>query len=323
MTRQLICDLNSALERISILETKVFNIEQNCCSDSADCIPISIISQPSLITLDEGETLNISVQVKGTPPYTFQWSKDTVDISGATSSSLIITDVELSDAGEYILYMTNDCGEVTSTTIVVVVEEICAIPVITASPSTQTVEVGDDVTLTVSVTSSTSLTYQWRRNGVNIFGATSSSLLLENVTTDDQATYTVVVTNECGSVTSNGAILTVDIVFLTYYWGWSNSIDDITNDIEVQGLQESGSFVSGDDLTADFTANTNPQILFMAEPKTEVAKTKWYGSMFNQGTIGDPDTDLFGPTYETSTYRVYATVYQTQQTSTPIQFLKV
>ena len=52
-------------------------------------------------------------------------------------------------------------------------------------------------------------TYQWRKNGVNINGATNSSFTISNATTSTAGTYSVVVTNSGGSVTSNNATLTV------------------------------------------------------------------------------------------------------------------
>ncbi len=52
------------------------------------------------------------------------------------------------------------------------------------------------------------VTYQWQRNGVNIGGATASSLLLSGIGPADVASYTVVVTDVCGNVsTSNPAAL--------------------------------------------------------------------------------------------------------------------
>lgn len=318
--KQLICDYQSLLDRVTILETKVFTIENECCNDDAGCITPSIVSQPSEITITEGEILNLSVQVRGTQPFTFQWSKDGEDIDGATNSSYIIPVATIEDSGDYVLTITNDCGEITSETVVIVVEEACTLPIITADPIDQDLNTGDTLTLTVSVTGDGPFTYQWKKEGFNILGETASTLTILDTTSANDGFYSVTVTNDCGSVTSTGAVVTVTDVLLTFYWGWKDDITAADNDVEVEALQMSDTFISGTDLTADFTANTDPKILIMAEPKTEPAKTRWFGSIFNQGTIGDPDTDLFGPTFETTSYRVYYTVYLTQQTDTPIQF---
>lgn len=63
--------------------------------------------------------------------------------------------------------------------------------------------------ISFSITASGATSYQWRKNGVNIAGATASTYTIASVTTTDAATYTCMASNACGSATSNGAILTV------------------------------------------------------------------------------------------------------------------
>ena len=92
---------------------------------------------------------------------------------------------------------------------------------VTSQPQSQITPVGSNVTFTVA-TSGTPSGYQWRRNGVNISGATNSSYTLNNVTTNDTATYSCVVTwtevapsTVTGPVsqTSSAATLTVTDTF--------------------------------------------------------------------------------------------------------------
>jgi PKD repeat protein len=82
-------------------------------------------------------------------------------------------------------------------------------PTITAQPQSQTVIVGSNVTFSVSATGLPPLTYQWRFNTVNIPAATNSALTLTNVQFSQAGDYTVVVSNNGGSVTSAVATLTV------------------------------------------------------------------------------------------------------------------
>ncbi|MEI7939736.1 MAG: C10 family peptidase, partial [Verrucomicrobiota bacterium] len=82
-------------------------------------------------------------------------------------------------------------------------------PVITSQPQSQTVAVGGTATFTVSATGTPPLSYQWRKDSVSLFGATGTSLALNNVQTNDAGGYNVVVTNGGGSVTSQVAVLTV------------------------------------------------------------------------------------------------------------------
>lgn len=85
-------------------------------------------------------------------------------------------------------------------------------PVITVHPLTQVVcpNASNSVTFTVSATGG-SLTYQWRKNNVDIAGANGSSYTIANVVTASAGTYTVVVTNPVGSVVSNPAYLNISI----------------------------------------------------------------------------------------------------------------
>ena len=85
-------------------------------------------------------------------------------------------------------------------------------PSITTSPANKTSVTGDTVTFSVVAkeTGTAPLYYQWKKNGVNIDGAYSSSYSVSQVTeADNGSVYSVVVSNALGSVTSNGAMLTV------------------------------------------------------------------------------------------------------------------
>jgi hypothetical protein len=82
-------------------------------------------------------------------------------------------------------------------------------PVITQHPSNQTVCQGEQATFTVSAGGATPLNYQWRKNGMNIGGATSSTLVINNAQPSDAATYTCFITNAYGNALSNGGVLTV------------------------------------------------------------------------------------------------------------------
>jgi photosystem II stability/assembly factor-like uncharacterized protein len=87
-------------------------------------------------------------------------------------------------------------------------------PSITSHPASQTKCVGDSVTFSVDA-SGTGLTYQWRKGGINIAGATGSSYTIASVAAGDAGSYDVVVSGTCGSVTSNPATLTVVVVTLS------------------------------------------------------------------------------------------------------------
>lgn len=83
-------------------------------------------------------------------------------------------------------------------------------PQITADLTAQTTTVGEGVTFSVTVTGTPAPSFQWRRNGVDIPGATSASYTIAHPTTADAGSYDVVITNSAGSITSAAAVLTVN-----------------------------------------------------------------------------------------------------------------
>jgi hypothetical protein len=82
-------------------------------------------------------------------------------------------------------------------------------PTILVQPASVNVQQGSNTTLTVQAIGTPLLRYQWRRNGASLFNATNASLVLTNVTLNNAGTYSVIVSNIFGSVTSSNAIVTV------------------------------------------------------------------------------------------------------------------
>jgi formylglycine-generating enzyme required for sulfatase activity len=87
-------------------------------------------------------------------------------------------------------------------------------PAIVSIPKEQTVVLGGKTTLFVSA-SGDNLTYQWKKNGQPISGATSAALTFDEARPQDSGNYTVVVGNADGNVTSSVAQLVVDTLMKT------------------------------------------------------------------------------------------------------------
>ncbi|MBX3737838.1 MAG: immunoglobulin domain-containing protein [Candidatus Didemnitutus sp.] len=83
-------------------------------------------------------------------------------------------------------------------------------PSITTQPSGQTVTAGASASFSVTASGTAPLSYQWRKDGTDIGGATASTYAISTTAMTDAGTYTVVVSNSAGSVTSSGATLTVN-----------------------------------------------------------------------------------------------------------------
>jgi hypothetical protein len=166
-----------------------------------------ITTQPASQSASIGATAAFSVAVSGTGPFSYQWRKNTVPLASSTSSILSLSGIQAADAANYDVVVSNAAGSVTSNPAVLTVS---ALPVITTQPASRTVSVGASVTFSVAISGTAPVSYQWRKGGVALAGATGSSLSFSPVQTTDAGTYDVVVSNSSGSVTSSGAALIVN-----------------------------------------------------------------------------------------------------------------
>lgn len=171
----------------------------------------AISAQPPNRSACAGATVTFNVSTTGSN-LSYQWRRNTVNlsnggnVSGATSSALVLTSVSQNDVGSYDVVISNSCGQVTSNAATLALSQG---PVITSQPADRSVCTGGNATFSVTAQGTPTPTYQWRRNGSNIPGATSAFLTRNGVTIGDAGDYTVVVTNSCGSTTSDPATLSV------------------------------------------------------------------------------------------------------------------
>ena len=77
--------------------------------------PPSIVSHPQDETVSVGESATFEVEASGTPPLSYQWQRDGVDIAGADDSSYTLADAQLADSGaEFRVMGSNTEGDATS-----------------------------------------------------------------------------------------------------------------------------------------------------------------------------------------------------------------
>ncbi len=170
-----------------------------------------ITTQPADLSLTEPAPATFSVVATGDSPLSYQWRRDGADIPGAAFASYTLDPTALSDSGAtFDVVVTNAFGSATSATATLTVGAAPVPPSITANPTSLTVTATDPAAFTVVATGDAPLSYQWRRNGTNISGATSASYTLAPTAVGDTgAQFDVIVTNAAGSATSAPATLTV------------------------------------------------------------------------------------------------------------------
>jgi formylglycine-generating enzyme required for sulfatase activity len=166
-----------------------------------------IINQPVPETIAVGQPALFTVTARSYPAATYQWKKDGATIPGAVATTYGIASVAAADSGEYSVVVGNIIGNTSSRAAVLTVNYP---PVISGQPQSQIVRPGQSAIVRVRVLGRPIPTYQWRRNGVAIQGASYSAYATPSFGTGDTGSYTVVITNGIGTVTSDAARLLFD-----------------------------------------------------------------------------------------------------------------
>ena len=212
----------------------------------------SITNAVAYVTNYIGGTVTFSaVFPNGTQPFTYQWyqgntplsdangSADGATYSGSTNNTLTIAGLGTGDAGNYSLAVANDAGSITTLVDVLSVQYQPPVIGIGGQPQSLVTFVGLSPTLTVAPSAGTQpLNYQWYFNGAPLTdpgsngelsgsqssGTPTGTLTISPAGVGDSGSYTVVVSNAGGSVTSAVATVSVLIPPTPSYVGYSNQV---------------------------------------------------------------------------------------------------
>ena len=168
----------------------------------------TIVTQPASVSLTDGAVAQFQVVAAGTAPLSYRWLKNGATITGAVAASYSTPTAEIADSGTaYSVVVTNSAGSVTSAAATLTV--LPAPPAIVRGPEPSSVVTGNPVTFSVFASGTAPFSYQWRRAGVVISGATQSTYTFTPTLTDHNTPFSVVVANSAGSATSDPAVLSV------------------------------------------------------------------------------------------------------------------
>jgi hypothetical protein len=179
--------------------------------------PVSILSPPQSQSAGPGTNVTLAVSASGSTPMSYAWQFDGASIPGATTGTLSISNMQPSSAGTYSVIISNSFSVVTTQAVVTYV----AAPAITTQPASQTVASNSTANLSVSATGSPAPVYQWFMNGAPA-GSNSSAFCIPTFQSTDQGTYTVIISNALGAVTSAPALLLLDGPTRVNSYGMSN-----------------------------------------------------------------------------------------------------
>ena len=181
----------------------------------------SITSQPANQTVYAGQNAQFSISANGNPAPTFQWQRLSAGsgtwanlsnagvYSGTSTTTLSISSaVTVMNGDQFRCVAANSVGPATSSPAVLTVNA-AVLPVISGLPATVTLNYGDTLSLSPSVTGTQPITYQWKISGVNVSGATGSSYNKSNATPVDNGIYALIANNAAGPAVSSNVIVTV------------------------------------------------------------------------------------------------------------------
>jgi photosystem II stability/assembly factor-like uncharacterized protein len=182
---------------------------------TAACEVPAITHQPQPQAIPAGESAELSVVATGTA-LTYQWFQVTggssSPIAGATAA--IFRTPPLLQSARYVVRVSNSCGEVNSNHVIVTVIA-CDSPRIASQPQGATVREGERAALSVSAAGAIPLSYQWFVGQTGdtsrpIVGATAA--MYESDPLRETTSYWVRVTNDCDTIDSETATVTVELV---------------------------------------------------------------------------------------------------------------
>jgi uncharacterized repeat protein (TIGR03803 family) len=229
---------------------------------------VQITGQPADQSAFLAANAVFSVAVVGNPPLFYQWLRngtnltDGINIFGSSTRVLTVSNVSESDAALYSVTVSNAAGS-SATSDGAFLEVSMSPPHITTPPVSQMASSGGAAVFNVAAVGDLPLSYQWQSNqinltnGINVLGATTSSLTLSGLTQRSDATYSVIVSNALGAVSAD-ATLTVFPVsasgtsMLSLYWftggadgGVPNGLTLATNGVLYGTTQTGGAYNEG------------------------------------------------------------------------------
>jgi hypothetical protein len=194
--------------------------------------------QPASATAYVGQSIYLSGNVDGSPPFAFQWRKDDSNFTEIAAASswgsawLELTNLTFADAGSYTLFVTNNYGSAESTNAVLTVIPSVA-PVVTKHPRSLEVAEGVNTWMSVAAAGDPSPTYKWAKVGEAppppppgppfppiVTQPSQPKRSFNNVTSTNAGVYFATAKNYGGEVSSREALLTVlpPITHLSSWW---------------------------------------------------------------------------------------------------------
>lgn len=184
-------------------------ITQQPASTSVPCPGIDAFFNIAASGTILGFTWQRDCEPDGTFEETIVAGPDFEITSTANSSTLRVIAADTSDECNYRCLVIGSDGVVASNVVSFTITGGAREFTVQPTPPAQSVCPGVDVVYTVTAVGVGGLSYQWQQDGVDRLGETTDTLALNNVDAGDSGSYTCDVTDDCGTMTSDPAVLNV------------------------------------------------------------------------------------------------------------------
>ena len=151
--------------------------------------PPVITQRPQPVVGPSDTNVALTVAVSGTGPFSYQWRRNGIPLPGQTNPTLQLTNVQISDSGDYSALVSNAAGWTASA--VANLEVFRRVRILT-HPVSRTANTNTPVSFTVAAEGTGSLRYQWKYFGQDLPGETNATLTLPAVRLDQSGDYTAV-----------------------------------------------------------------------------------------------------------------------------------
>ncbi|MBL8000171.1 MAG: immunoglobulin domain-containing protein, partial [Candidatus Kapabacteria bacterium] len=192
-------------------------VKSNMASLLSGTVLISSPQQNTSIVRCAGETAEFAIQATTTTGggLTYIWRKNNVNLTNdpryansQLTERLSISALTIADTGRYSCVVTSSSSgaQATSASFTLNIE---ARPSVTTQPTNKIGCPGETIQFTLGTATTGTYTYNWQLNGSPVTQTTIPTLTLSTISTAQAGDYRCIVTNTCGSDTTNQATLTI------------------------------------------------------------------------------------------------------------------
>ena len=159
-----------------------------------------IIKQLEDQSVELGGTAIFEVEVSSDNEVAYKWEFNGKELIGATTSKLVLFNIQSQNQGEYSVIVTDDNNSTIRDTAKLIGSNVA--PLVLSQTDNLSSSAGKNIEISVEASGAKPMMFQWFFDGVPIDGGKASNLTLKNVSLDMEGIYYVEITNEYGSINS-------------------------------------------------------------------------------------------------------------------------